>query len=59
MISYIIGGILIGLGILALYKSIKKEVKDGCYACPSKGSCDSENCGNKNLLASSNPKLKK
>lgn len=39
MKSLIVGGIIIALGIYLLLKSIKKEVSDGCYACPSKDSC--------------------
>lgn len=41
MKSLIVGGIIIALGIYLLLRSIKKEATDGCYACPSKGSCSS------------------
>ncbi len=43
-ISLLIGGIIVIFGIYMLVTSIKKEVTDGCYACPSKNSCSKKSC---------------
>lgn len=43
MLSYIIGFIIVVFGIYILVKSLKKEVSDGCYACPSKDKCEMRN----------------
>ena len=40
MLSYIIGFIIVASGIYILVRSVKKEVSDGCYACPSRDKCE-------------------
>ncbi|MGB5822435.1 MAG: hypothetical protein WBH44_00030 [Proteocatella sp.] len=44
MLSYIIGFVIVAFGLFVLIKSVKKEVTDGCYACPSKSSCSKSKC---------------
>ncbi len=44
IISYVIGAVIVGLGVFLLVRSVKKEATDGCYACPSKNSCSKNGC---------------
>ena len=44
IISYLIGAVIVCLGIFLLVRSVKKEPTDGCYACSSKGSCSKAGC---------------
>lgn len=43
-VSYLLGAIIIGAGLFLLVRSVKREATDGCYACPSKGSCSKSSC---------------
>ncbi|WP_313016457.1 hypothetical protein [Acetoanaerobium noterae] len=44
IVSYLIGAVIVFLGIFLLVRSVKREATDGCYACSSKGSCSKAGC---------------